>query len=364
VRVDAFDGARRGFRRPACEPASALIHESLELAPFATGTKPAVAVTRGGIVESEHFIRHALAQADGTVVSSVGDIDGPTFMRSSAKPLIVAVVVRSGAADRFGLTDQELAVAAGSHSGEPHHVEAVRRILAKIGLDEDALACGVHPPLHEPSARALAAQGLEPGRIHNNCSGKHAAILALAVYRGVTPRGYLASDHPAQVEILDGCAELLDVPRGSMAIGVDGCGIPVIGVPLRAAAVCYAKFGNTARFGGWGPAMSRVVRAMVEYPQYVAGTGRFDTDLMNAAAGSIASKGGAEGYHATGVLERALGLAVKVADGSYRAVPPFVVTTLDRHRILDAAALEQLSRHRSPKIKNHAGEVVGEIVAL
>jgi L-asparaginase II len=343
----------------------ALIDASRALAPFDTGTKPAVAVTRGGIVESEHFVRHALAESDGTIVSSVGDIDGPTFMRSSAKPLIGAVVVRSGAADRFGLTDEELAVAVGSHSGEPHHIAAVRRILAKIGLDENALACGPHPPLHEPSAKALVAQGVEPGRIHNNCSGKHAAILALAVHRGASPRGYLAVHHPAQDEILDGCAQLLDVARSSIAIGVDGCGIPVIGVPLRAAAVCYARFGDAARFGTeWKRSVERVVHAMISYPQYVAGTGRFDTDLMSAANGAIASKGGAEGFHATAALNRAAGLAVKVADGSYRAVSPFVLETLDQHGILAAAQLEALARHRRPKIKNHAGTVVGEIVAL
>jgi L-asparaginase II len=343
----------------------ALIDASRALSPFDTGTKPAVAVTRGGIVESEHFVRHALAAPDGRIISSLGDIDGPTFMRSSAKPLIGAVVVRSGAADRFGLTDEELAVAVGSHSGEPHHVAAVRDILAKIGLDESALACGPHPPLHEPSAKALVAQGLEPGRIHNNCSGKHAAILALAVHRGVAPRGYLEPDHPAQAEVLDGCAHLLDVPRGSMAIGVDGCGIPVIGVPLRAAAVCYAKFADPARFGAaWAAAVSRVVHVMIEYPHYVAGTGRFDTDLMGAARGAIASKGGAEGYHATAALERELGLAVKVADGSYRAVSPFVLEMLAEHDVLAGSALESLARHRRPKIKNHAGTIVGEIVAL
>jgi len=324
-----------------------LIHESLELAAFDTGTKPAVAVTRGGIVESEHFVRHALARADGAVVSSVGDIDGPTFMRSSAKPLIAAVVVRSSAADRFGLTDRELAVAAGSHSGEPYHIETVRSILTKIGLGEEALACGVHPPLHEPSARALAAAGLEPGRIHNNCSGKHAAILALAVHRGVTPNGYLERDHPAQVEILD------------------GCGIPVIGVPMRAAAICFARFGDTQRFpAAWREPVRRVVGAMTTFPRYVAGTGRFDTDLMEAAAGALVCKGGAEGYHATGMLSSTTGLAAKVADGNHRAVGPFVVTKLSREGALDPRQTGALARHAHPAIRNHAGLIVGEISAV
>lgn len=333
--------------------------------PFDTGTTPAVVVTRGGIVESEHFIRHALANVDGEILSAIGDIDSPTFMRSSAKPLIAAVVVASGAADRFRFTPEELAVAAGSHSGEPYHLAAVRSMLAKIGLGESALACGPHLPIHEPSAKALAQSGEEPRAIHNNCSGKHAAILALAVYRSASPRGYLASDHRAQIEILDGCAALLGIPRDAMVIGVDGCGIPVIGVPMRAAATCFAKFAQPERFGAaWRAPVERVIRAMVTHPQYVAGTGRFDTDLMTAAGGAIVCKGGAEGYHASALLTHRLGLSVKVADGNYRAIAPFVVESLARRDLLDASALAQLERHRRPKLKNYAGATVGEIVAL
>ncbi|MBV8083165.1 MAG: asparaginase [Candidatus Eremiobacteraeota bacterium] len=333
-------------------------------APFDTGAAPSVVITRGGITESEHFVRHALARPDGSIVSSAGDIDGPAFMRSSAKPLICAVVVESGAADRYGLTDEELAVAAGSHSGEPYHVAAVRSILSKIGLSEDALACGPHPPLHEQSARALATAGIEPGRIHNNCSGKHASILALAMFRGAPPQGYLAAEHPAQVEIIEGCAELLGLRPSSIAIGVDGCGIPVIGVPMRAAATCFARFAQLDRFAArWRTPLQRVIGAMTINPRYVAGTGRFDTDLMDAGDGSILCKGGAEGYHATSALTSGLGLAVKVADGNYRAVAPFVTKLLAQHGVLDRAHVEALARHARPKIKNYAGTVVGEIVA-
>jgi L-asparaginase II len=334
-------------------------------APFDTGAKPAVVVTRGGIVESEHFVRHACARADGTIESCAGDIDGPTFMRSSAKPLICAVVVASGAADRFGFTDQELAVAAGSHSGEPYHVDAVRSMLAKIGLTEDALACGAHPPLHEPSAKALVTAGVEYGRIHNNCSGKHASILALAVHRGAPVAGYLAADHPAQREVIEGCAEMLAVAPASMTLGVDGCGIPVIGVPMRAAAICFARFGETQRLpAAWREPVRRVVGAMTTFPRYVAGTGRFDTDLMEAAAGALVCKGGAEGYHATGMLTSKTGLVAKVADGNHRAVGPFVVTKLSRDGALDARQTGALARHAHPAIRNHAGLIVGEISAV
>ena len=320
---------------------------------------------RDGIVESEHFVRFVAATSDGGVIESRGDAESRTFMRSSAKPLICAAVIASGAADAFGFTPAELAVAAGSHSGEPYHIAAVRSMLAKIGLDESALQCGPHPPIHEPSAKALCAAGEEPSRIHNNCSGKHAAILALAVHRGTSPAGYLSRDHPAQREILSGCAALLGVDARSMAIGVDGCGIPVIGVPMRAAAVCFARFGEPARFGaGWREPVARVVRAMIAHPEYVAGTGRFDTDLMRAAAGAVACKGGAEGYHATAALARKIGFAVKVADGNFRAISPFVVERLERSSVLNGAQLEQLARHRRPPVKNYAGTVVGEIADI
>lgn len=356
---------RRGIARTAYERRVALSDTHHVPPPFDTGAAPAVVVTRDGIAESEHFVRHALARPDGTIVSSVGDIDGPAFMRSSAKPLICAVVVESGAADRFGFTDEELAVAAGSHSGEPYHIAAVRSMLAKIALSEDALACGPHPPLHEASAKALAAAGEEPGRIHNNCSGKHASILALAVHRGAPPAGYLAADHPAQREIIAGCAALLGLEAASMVIGIDGCGIPVIGVPMRAVAVCFARFAQPERFRAqWQAPVKRVVGAMTSFPRYVAGSGRFDTDLMEAGGGSIVCKGGAEGYHATGALATRLGLAVKVADGNYRAVAPFVTKTLARHAVLDETQRDSLARHARPKIKNYAGTVVGEILAL
>ena len=346
------------------ERAGALKRES-KLAPFDTGTSPAVVVTRDGIVESEHFIRLAVASADGAVIEARGDIESRVFMRSSAKPLICAVVIASGAADRFGFTPEELAVAAGSHSGEPYHIAAVRSMLAKIGLDEGALQCGPHPPIHEPSAKALLAQGQEPGRIHNNCSGKHAAILALAVHRGASPNSYLSPDHPAQREIIAGCAALLGVEVQSMSIGIDGCGIPVIAAPMRAVAVCFARFGEPARFGpAWQEPIARIVRAMVEHPQYVAGSGRFDTDLIRAAAGAVACKGGAEGYHATAALAQNIGFAVKVADGNYRAVSPFVIGRLDDHRVLGSSQLERLARHRRPPVKNYAGTVVGEIVDI
>jgi L-asparaginase II len=333
--------------------------------PVRSPKRPAVVVTRGGIVESQHYIRYAVADRSGDIVESAGDIDAPTFLRSSAKPLICAVVVASGAADRFALTDAEIAMAAGSHSGEPFHIEAARSMLEKIGLDPNVLACGSHSPIHEPSAESLVKSGRLPEPIYNNCSGKHSAILALAVHLAASPSGYLSPDHPAQKAILAGCAEMFGVTEESMVIGVDGCGIPVIAVPMRTSAQFFARFADSTRLPQrWRGPLERVRRAMINYPNYVAGTGRFDTDLMRAAYPNIACKGGAEGYHASAVVDRGLGICVKVEDGNYRAVSPFVI---DRLLALGAIGPDEsalLGKHGRPVVKNHAGAVVGEILAV
>jgi len=340
-------------------------HERERLAAPDVDRYPAVVVTRGPIVESQHYIRYALAEPDGAIVRSAGDLDAPTYLRSSAKPLIAAVVVARGAADRFGFSDAELAIAAGSHSGEQYHIEAVRSMLDKAGLTADALRCGAHPPVHEPSASALAQAGELPQSIHNNCSGKHAAILALAAALGADPSSYLLPDNPAEQAILDGCAEMFGVEKASMVVSVDGCGIPVVAVPLRVSARFYARFASPSSLPpAWREPLERVRSAMIEYPAYVAGTGRFDTDLMRAAYPRIACKGGAEGFHASAIIAQGRGLCVKVADGNYRAVSPFVTSQLLEIGALDRALTPELERHLHPPVRNHAGVIVGEIRAV
>jgi L-asparaginase II len=274
-------------------------------------------------------------------------------------------VVGSGAAERFGFTDAELAIAAGSHSGEPYHVDAVTSMLTKIGLDESALLCGAHPPIHEPSAAALARAGIAPRRIHNNCSGKHSAILALAIHLGASTKDYLSPRHPAQRAILKACAEMFDVPEESMIIGVDGCGIPAVAVPLRVSAVFFARFADSAALPArWREPLERVRRAMINNPQYVAGTDRFDTDLMRATFPNIACKGGAEGFHASASIQRGIGMCVKVADGNYRAISPFVTARLSALGALGPDEAKLIEHYVRPEVKNHAGAVVGEILAV
>jgi len=325
---------------------------------------PLIEVSRGPLVESIHHVAAAVCDPRGELVFSLGAVDIPVYLRSSAKPFITSAIVRSGAADRFALTDTELAVITASHSGQDMHVEAAAGILRKIGLEASALQCGAHEPYHEPTARAMRARGEAPTPLHSNCSGKHAGILALTVHLGADPAGYLHPDHPAQRMILDVCATFVGERRERLPIGVDGCGIPVFATPLRHAATGFARFATGRELpSDLAAAAKRVYHAMVTHPEYVAGTARFDTDFMSAAGGRAASKGGAEGVMGVAHAARSLGLALKIVDGAKRAVDPAALAILDHLALLDGIRSEPLLPHRSPEIPNVAGRVVGAVRA-
>jgi L-asparaginase II len=323
-----------------------------------------VNVTRGPLVESVHRIAACAVDASGRVVLATGNVDLPVYIRSAAKPFIAAEVVASRAADRFGFGDEDLAVIAASHNGEPRHVARVRDILERIGLPESALQCGAHAPAYDPAAAALALAGEAPSAIHNNCSGKHAGILALCVALGFDPAGYLAPEHPAQRRILAFCARMIDEHADRLAIGVDGCGIPVFATPLRNAARAFARL---ATLDGLSEAdarsLGRVRDAMAAQPWFVAGTGRLDTALMEATGGRIVCKAGAEGVHGDALRREGLGLVVKVVDGARRAAAPAVIALLGELGALEPQELTQLSDFAFPAVHNVAGRVVGRIEA-
>jgi L-asparaginase II len=333
--------------------------------------EPLVAVTRGPLVESWHMGALAVVDVSGRVVFSLGDPGLVTFVRSSAKPLQAIALVESGAADHFGLTAAEIAVTTGSHNGEDFHTAAVSSILSKIGLGPAALACGVHAPLHRPTARRLLEAGEKPMALHNNCSGKHAGMLALAQHLGATPEGYYHPDHPVQQLIRQTMAEMTDLAPEAIALGVDGCGVPVFGLPLANFALAYARLADPRGLpAARQAACERIVRAMQAHPEMVGGTERLDTDLMRATRPRLIAKGGAEGYYATGLLPDAAagrpigyGLALKVADGDVdgRARPVIVIETLRQLGVLGDGELAALARYRHAEVRNHRGEVVGEV---
>lgn len=279
-----------------------------------------MAFRRGGLIESHHRGRISVCDAGGKVLDSTGDPEAYAYARSSAKPFQALPLVLSGAADALGLTWEEIAVACSSHNAEERHLEAVRSILAKSGLDEGHLQSGPHPPMYPPAAEELVRRGEKPSSIHGNCSGKHAGMLAVCAHEGWDPAGYRHPDHPLQRRILDLVAGVCGLEPDEVLLGGDGCGVPSFAMPLRSLATGFARMATGEGLPREVADAARRVRdAMREYPFMVAGTGRFDTVVMGAE--NVLAKSGAEGVFAAGSPD-GWGMAIKVSDGAGRAVPP------------------------------------------
>ncbi|MDP2576427.1 MAG: asparaginase [Candidatus Palauibacterales bacterium] len=325
-----------------------------------SGREAFVEVRRGEVVESRHRVSAALLDEQGQLLAHVGDPELVTYMRSVAKPFQALPLVAEGAAAALKLSDAELAVCSASHSGEPAHVEIVEGLLARIGCSEEDLACGPHAPFHKPSAVALRNGGREPSRVHNNCSGKHAGMLALAQALNADTRGYRRADHPVQIRIRREIAFWTEQRPETMKASIDGCGVMTYTVSISGLAGAYARLVAAADRDSDSPA-GQVVRAMTNEPFYVGGSERLATDLIEVTAGRVLAKDGAEGVFCLGDRERRLGLAVKIEDGQTRAVGPAVIEFLAQAGMLSDGELKALDRHRVGVVENSVGEMVGEI---
>ncbi|HEX8558283.1 MAG TPA: asparaginase [Pyrinomonadaceae bacterium] len=331
-----------------------------------------VEVRRGRIVESRHRGHVAAVDGEGRLVAALGEPETVTYLRSSAKPFQAVPLLTSGAADRFGLTEAELAVACGSHSGEDLHAETVARMLEKAGLDEGSLKCGVHDPYDRATAERLRRDGESPGVLRNNCSGKHTGMLMLARHLGAPPESYDDPEGAVQQAILRAVAQFSDLPVGDVVLGTDGCGVPVFGLPVRSMALMYARL--VAPPAGFDEATraacARLTAAMTARPELVGGTReRFDTEVMRGARGLVVSKIGAEGVYTAGVLPcerwpKGLGLAFKIEDGEdRRARSTIAIEALRQLDVLDEDAHKLLAPYARFPVLNHRGEIVGEIRA-
>jgi L-asparaginase II len=304
---------------------------------------------RGKLPESVHRVRAAVVDGRKTLLAR-GDVDEPVFMRSSAKPMQALAVVESGAADAFGLTAEELALVCGSHGAEDVHVSAARSILAKAGVEEGALRCGAHPPSSPKALKELYRGGGEATPLHNNCSGKHAGMLAASKRLGAPLESYLDPAHPLQKANLKAVARLCGVKRPGL--GIDGCGAPNFALPLDAMArglSAFVRSEGTER---------RVREAMTAHPRMV---GRPCATLMDAANGRLVAKAGAEGVYVLGFPEAGVGVALKSLDGAARPLLHVIAALLKKLRLLPRAELERVSRAADPVIRNHAGTAVGEV---
>jgi len=323
-----------------------------------------VEVWRGDMVESRHHGAAAIVDAEGRVVESWGAVDRPVFARSAIKPLQALPLVETGAAERYRLGDEEIALACASHRGEPQHTERVARWLQRVGLGPADLECGSHLPYHEATAQALIRAGEAPSALHSNCSGKHSGFLTTARHQGEETQGYIAPDHPVQRRVARVLEEMsgLDLTRAPR--GTDGCGIPVVGLSLHGMARAMARLGNPR---GLNPdrahAARRILDAMRNAPLMVSGTGAFASEVMSAAGAQVRVKPGAEGVYCAVLPELGLGVALKIDDGAARASEVAMGAILLRLKALDAAAQERLAPKLAPIVKNIAGRDVGQIRA-
>jgi L-asparaginase II len=320
-----------------------------------------VEVMRGSVLESTHRVHIAIVHAEQGLIASAGNPAHFSFVRSAIKMFQALPFVEAGGPTRFQLSGEELALCTASHSGEPFHVAAARSILRKAGLDERALSCGPHLPTHEPTAAAMIAAHESPGRIHNNCSGKHAGMLAHCVQQQWPSDGYHRPAHPMQQRIVSTLARWMRIDKDEMSQGIDGCGLPTFAMALDAVAEGCAKFSAAVADGDAAPAL--IFDAMVSHPEYVAGTDRLDTDLMRAANRRLFAKVGAEGFYCAGIPSRRLGIALKVEDGATRAAEPALVAVLKALDAIGSGELNTLSRYATPQILNTRNEVVGRLLA-
>jgi len=332
--------------------------------------EPLVKVTRGGITESRHRGHVVAVEPDGTITAYLGAPETVTYLRSSAKPHQAIPLVASGAADRFGFTEKEIALACASHSGEPIHTDVAASMLRKIGLGPEALKCGTHEPFSPEVSRELREKGEQPNVLQNNCSGKHAGMLALALHLGAPTETYDEPTNPVQLAIGKTIAAFSGIPIDDVAVGTDGCGVPVFGITVKAMALMYARLVSPpAEFDEQTrSACARIAAAMTAYPELIGGSSdRLDTEVMRAAPGRLVSKVGAEGVYTVGVLPgkdwpRGLGLALKIEDGDdHRARPTVVIESLRQLGILADESLEAVSRYAFFPVRNRRGDVVGEV---
>lgn len=322
--------------------------------------KPVVIeVTRGAMVESRHLGGAAIMRADGKVVEAWGDIDAPVMARSAIKPIQAIPLVESGAADRFGLGDTQLALACASHNAEPRHVAAVRAWLATIGLSEADLECGAHAPTRLAMFERFLKEGVPLTPAFNNCSGKHTGFLTTAVHLGEPTKGYIGARHPVQKRIAAIYGELGRFDPSRAPAGSDGCGIPTLGVPLRAMATAMAAMADPSRLEqARVAAIVRIRAAMNAEPFFMAGTGRFCTRVNGALPGMAQIKTGAEGVYCGMLPTLGLGVALKIWDGATRASEVAMATILRHLGLLDA---RRYADALSPPVNNAVGARIGDI---
>ena len=288
------------------------------------------------------------------------------FWRSAAKPFQALAFVKNGGLDKYSISEEELAVLVSSHSGEKNHVALVKGILNKLGLTEDDLECGVMRPLNGKAFKELIKAGEPVTQIHNQCSGKHAQIMALSIMLGVKVKGYSLPEHEAEKIIFKHVAMASKMPEDKLEIGIDGCGVPVFYLPIYNMALAYARLSTPAK-GDWNEyetAATKIRNAMSKYPQVISGTGRIDCAISEVSNGRIIGKMGSDAVYCIAVKDENMGITFKIEDGDYAAVTPMVIAILKHLNLLTKDEAAELDKQFPPILKNHRGDIIGTIEAV
>jgi L-asparaginase II len=326
------------------------------------GNPVLVNVWRGSHIESSHHGRVVVLDSDGDVIFSLGDIDAPVFPRSSVKAIQALPLIESGAADTFKLTQQEIALACASHSGDESHVVVANSMLTKAGLDVHHLECGAHWPTDNKVAGRLAESGGKPSALHNNCSGKHAGFLCVCCADSRQTQGYVGADHIIQRQIREIMSDVTGAPHTHKNMAIDGCSIPTYAVPLRNLALGFARFGSGHGLSlDRARAAGRILTAIASAPDMIAGQGRFDTEIMKILGSGVMLKLGAEGVYCGTIPEFGIGIALKCDDGTIRAAEVMMAAVLRRLLNNDMVHSKAFEAHVNPILKNWNGIEVARL---
>lgn len=319
-------------------------------------------VVRNGLIDSTHLGSIAVVNLEGELIGYAGEPDQICYFHSAAKPLILLSHLKKKINERFDLTLQELAIMASSHSGGAKHLEILLRIAEKLQVKESDITCGMREPYGLKEKFELYGTGKKPTQWHNNCSGKHLGMIAACKAMGWSIENYSDTEHPVQHDILETISEFCSYPADKIHIGVDGCGVPVFGVPLRNMALAFARIFDTGFLNGkYKNEQKLLYDAVRNHPDMVAGDDRPDTELIRATSGDCFGKMGSEGLFCVHIHSKRLGISVKVRDGGGRAAAPVVIETLKQLGILNGETLEELNKFHYPPIQTWSGETVGFI---
>ncbi len=321
-------------------------------------TNPIIAeVYRGSMVESRHRGAFAVVDASGATRAETGDIQTPIFPRSAIKAFQCLPLIKSGAAQHFGLNDEEIALCCSSHNGEAEHVRVARSILEKCGATEDAYECGAHMPGSKDATYELVRKGKPPSQVHNFCSGKHAGMIALAKHLNISVKDYVKPDHPVQKMVVETLARYCEVDMALAPVAIDGCSVPTWAIPLRNTALGFAKLCDDKN-----PAATWIIKSVRAHPFMIAGTDRFDSKIMQAVP-RLFIKLGAEGLFCGCIPHAGLGFALKCDDGAYRGAEVAAAQMLEKLDIWTVDEKQALHRFTQEPLENWRKISVGQVKA-